>query len=60
MGLFSARKTFRLGPLNVTVSASGLSFSLGGRHGRVGVNTKGRKRLTLRPARGWRFERSRR
>jgi hypothetical protein len=42
MGWFF-RKSLNLGPFRVTFSKSGLSFSLGTRGFRVGMNPKGRK-----------------
>lgn len=39
---WSFRKTFSLGPLRVTASKSGLSFSVGAKGLRAGVNSRGR------------------
>jgi hypothetical protein len=37
----SASKTFKFGPLNITVSKTGLSFSLGVPGARASLNSKG-------------------
>ncbi len=42
------RKTIKAGPFRFTASKSGLSTSLGGRAGRVNVNSKGRRTSTVR------------
>lgn len=42
MGIFF-RKVFKLGPINITVSKSGVGFSVGKGGVRVGANTNGRK-----------------
>ncbi len=43
----SASKTFKLGPLNLTVSKTGLSASIGVPGARVGINSKGRVNYRL-------------
>lgn len=37
------RKSFNLGPLRITLSKTGLSFSVGTKGFRTGVNSKGRR-----------------
>lgn len=43
----SASKTFKLGPLNLTVSKTGISASVGIPGARVGVNSKGQVNYRL-------------
>ena len=38
----SASKTWKIGPLNLTVSKTGLSASVGVPGARIGINSKGR------------------
>ena len=47
MSLFG-RKTIKAGPFRATISKSGVSGSVGGRSGRVGINSKGRKRASIK------------
>ncbi len=54
MSIFG-RKTLKAGPLRATISKSGVSGSVGGRRGRVGINSKGRKRATLKLGKGFRW-----
>jgi len=49
------RKTLKAGPLRVTISKSGVSSSVGGRRGRLGINSKGRKRTTINFGKGFRW-----
>lgn len=50
------RKSFNLGPLRVTLSNSGLSFSLGAGGFRIGVNSRGRRYTSVSvPGTGWRY-----
>lgn len=49
------RKTIRMGPVRVTISKSGTSESVGGRRGRIGVNSKGRVRRSMNFGRGFRW-----
>lgn len=37
------RKSINLGPIRITFSSSGISFSVGGRGFRTGVNARGRR-----------------
>jgi hypothetical protein len=58
---FGARKgwNFLGGLLRLTVSASGLNLSAGGKRGRVGINTRGVKRASVNLGGGFRWTRSR-
>ena len=46
------RKTSKFGPLRITSSRSGLSFSAGNKHYRSTVSTSGRRTTTVRIG-GW-------
>lgn len=61
MSGWGTRKTFRFlgGLLRVTGSASGLNLSVGGKRGRVGINTRGVKRASANLGGGFRWTRSR-
>lgn len=52
-----ARKTVSFGPFNWTVSRSGVSTSVGGRRGRVNVNSRGRVRRSVNFGKGFRWMR---
>ena len=56
VGLFG-RKTFRIGPVRITASKSGLSESIGGRRGRIGINSRGRRRASFNFGKGFRWTR---
>ena len=56
VGLFG-RKTFRIGPVRITASKSGLSESIGGRRGRIGINSRGRRRASINFGKGFRWTR---
>lgn len=56
MGLFG-RKTFKLGPVRITASKSGLSESIGGRRARIGINSRGRRRASVNLGKGFRWTR---
>ena len=43
----SISKTFKLGPINITISKSGISTSIGVPGARVGLNSKGEGSLRL-------------
>lgn len=40
------RKSFKIGPINITLSKSGIGFSIGKGGVRVGANTNGRKSIS--------------
>jgi hypothetical protein len=49
-------KTLRIGPLNVTLSRSGLSYSIGNKYARVGKRSNGSRRTSIKMPGGWRFK----
>lgn len=48
-------KTIKLGPVNVTASRSGLSYSVGGRRARVGQRAGGARRASVKLPGGYRI-----
>lgn len=57
---WGARKGFNIGPLRLTISGRGLSWSLGTKGARAGRNADGRKHVTIRPLLGLSYRRTRR
>jgi hypothetical protein len=50
------QKSFNFGPLRVTLSKSGLSFSIGAKGFRTGINSKGRRYTSVGiPGTGMRY-----
>jgi hypothetical protein len=45
----------KFGPLRLTASKSGLSTSIGGRRGRIGISSKGRRRASINFGKGFRW-----
>lgn len=53
---WSYRKSLKLGPFRVSVSKSGIGYSVGGKGFRTGVNARGRRYSSLSvPGTGWRY-----
>jgi hypothetical protein len=58
MGMFG-RKSIKMGPVRFTASKSGTSASIGGKRGRVRVNSNGRRTVSANLGHGLRWTRSR-
>ena len=57
MSMFG-RKTYRAGPLRLTLSRSGVSTSIGGRRVRARVGSNGRRATSVNLAKGLRWTKS--
>ena len=57
---WSYRKSVKLGPFRVSISKSGVGYSLGGKGFRTGVSSRGRKYTSVSiPGTGLRYAKSR-
>jgi len=59
MSLFGMRKSMKIGPFRMTLSGRGLTGSVGGKRGRVGLSSNGRRRSSVNFGHGLRWTRTR-